>query len=166
MTKLQFCYFMDYEDGKMARVETTGEYEVPFNVFVDNADQFEDAAEGICFLMDINGVGSDIRFFRDEEEFKASGSNFAVPSMVPMGTFPANADEEGFQESPHILFAGIVKDFAWNLGAGEREPNLGMEIETLDMTVNLYMRYDGPVEKGYVVYGSAWIYGNLEPLDT
>ena len=35
MAKLKFLYFMDYEDGEIARVETSddGGLEIPFNIF-------------------------------------------------------------------------------------------------------------------------------------
>ena len=42
MSRLEFCYFQDYEDGKMARMLTTGEYEIPVNIFIDNASELED----------------------------------------------------------------------------------------------------------------------------
>lgn len=38
MAKLKFLYFMDYEDGEIARVETSDDegLEIPFNIFIDN----------------------------------------------------------------------------------------------------------------------------------
>ena len=70
MTKLKFLYFMDYEDGKIARVETSDDegLEIPFNIFIDNADEYTDAKEGSCAI-DICGVGSDIRIFNSEEDY-------------------------------------------------------------------------------------------------
>ena len=44
----------------------------------------------------------------------------------------------------------------------EDEPNCFILVETLEMRVNLYLRYNGPVEPGYIVYGVAWLFGNLQ----
>ena len=108
MTKLKFLYFMDYEDGKIARVETNDDegMEIPFNIFIDNADECTNAKEGPC-IIDICGVGSDIRIFSSEEDYCKDEENKMAPiSMIPMGTFPANNEWEYFEQSPYILFAG------------------------------------------------------------
>ena len=62
MSRLTFCYFQEYENVKMARMLTTGEYEIPVNIFIDNASELEGAKRGYCnidvFRGDLNGVHS------------------------------------------------------------------------------------------------------------
>ena len=163
MAKLKFLYFMDYEDGEIARVETSddGGLEIPFNIFIDNADEYTDAKEGSCAI-DICGVGSDIRIFNSEEDYcKDEKNKMASISMIPMGTFPANNDWEHFEQSPHILFSGRVLDVEWNPSAKSDEPNCDIVVESLGFTFNLYLRYDGTVNVGNIVHGIAWMFGNM-----
>ncbi len=61
-TKVIFDYFMEYEDGKIARLKTTEAYNTPFNLFVDNADTIK-IKTGECCFVDICGVGNDIEVF-------------------------------------------------------------------------------------------------------
>ena len=163
MTRLKFQYFMDYEDGKIARVETTDNegMEIPVNIFIDNADECENAPEGPCAI-DICGVGSDIQIFSSEEDYSKVEENKMAPiSMIPMGTVPANNDWEHFEQSPHILFSGKVLAVEWNPSAGPDEPNCDIAIDTLGFTFNLYLRYEGKVEAGNVVHGVAWLFGDM-----
>ena len=151
---------MDYEDGKMAKMFTTDDMEIPVNIFVDNANEFENAKYGVCF-MDICAVGPRIEIYPTEEEYEATGTHMAIPSMIPIGTFSADPDDKDFEESPHILFTGTVIDVAWNTDAEKGEANCCLLIETLEMMINLYLEYDEPVEKGYIVHGIAWLFGDM-----
>lgn len=161
MNRLAFCCFQGYEDGKMASMQTTGDHEIPVNIFIDNASEMEDAEQGYYYI-DVCGVGENIRVFASEEEYREENPDFGVLSLIPVGTFPANPEEEGFEESPHILFSGIVRGVKWNPEAGEEEPNCCILIETLELIITLYLRYDGPVEEGYIAHGIAWLYGDME----
>lgn len=163
LSRFTFQYFMDYEDGRMARVETTGDLEIPINIFIDNAADFIDAKAGPC-IIDVCGVGSNFKLFASEEEYSSSDPNMAVISLIPSGTFPADPKDESFEQSPHIIYTGRVLDVEWNPKAGENEPNCRVYIETLEMTFSLYLRYEGRIEKGYVIHGVAWLFGDLEML--
>lgn len=164
MSKLIFCYFMDYEDGRMARFETTGNYEIPLNIFIDNASEMASAKEGPCSI-DICGVGNGVRVFASEEEYLEAKTNFALESMVPIGTFPADPDDEHFEESPHILFTGKVIDVRQDPDAEADGPNYCVLVETLELSFYLYIRHDAPIEKGFIVHGVAWLFGDLEMED-
>ena len=161
MNRLKFCYFQDYEDGKMARMLTTGEYEIPVNIFIDNASEFEGVKRGYCNI-DVCAVGSSIDIYASEEEYRQTDSNMDIISMIPMGTFSVKPDDEDFQESPHILFTGKVLDVAWNPEADEDDANCCVLVETLGLMINLYLNYDKPVEKEYIVHGVAWLFGDME----
>ena len=156
MSRLEFFYFQDYEDGKMARMQTTGEYEIPVNIFIDNASELEAAKPGYCNI-DVCSVGSSIDIYASEEEYRQTDSNMDIMSMIPIGTFSAKPDDEAFQESPHILFTGKVLDVVLNPDAEEDEANCCILVETLGLTINIYLNYDRPVEKGYIVHGIAWL---------
>lgn len=162
MTELYFHYFMDYEDGRMARVSIPNDdMDIPVNIFIDNADEYGDAAEGPCAI-EICGVGDNVEIFSSEEDYrKAEGTSMAPISMIPMGTFPANDDWEHFEQSPHILYSGKVLDVEWDPSAEPDEPNCDIAIETLGFTFNLYLRYKGKVEAGNIVHGVAWLYGDM-----
>ncbi len=161
MTELTFKGFMAYEDGKIACVETTDE-EIPVNIFIDNAEEFEDMQEDSPCAVEICGVGSGIKVYASEEDyFMGEGKRMAPVSMIPMGTFPADGDWENFEQSPHILFSGRVLGVAWNPSAEPDDANCDIVVETFGFTFNLYLRYEGPVEPGNIVCGIAWLYGDM-----
>lgn len=161
MSIFRFCFFMDYEEGKMARVETTGEYEIPVNIHIDNADEIEDFQEEYCEI-EVCGIGNNVLFYSSEEDYNAADSKMAVISMIPMGTFSVDPDDNTFEESPHILFTGKVLDVEWDSSADDDEPNCCILIETLGMMINLYIRYNAPIEEGYIIHGVAWLFGDLK----
>lgn len=164
MSLFEFCGFMDYEDGKMARVTTMGEYEIPFNIFIDNASELEDVRARLCSI-DVYGIGSDLSFFATEEEYRASGTRLAPEAMIPIGTFSLNEDDEDFKQSPHILFTGKVIDVDRDSCPGPDGPNCLILIETVGMIMQVYAECDEEIEKDYLVHGVAWLFGNLKPED-
>ncbi len=161
MSRFKLCGFSDYEDGKMGRFETAGPIGIPVNIFIDNAADFTGKERGPCSV-DVCGVGRGIQVFESEETYLATDPKTDVPSLIPMGTFSPSNDGESFEQSPDMSFTGRVLDVDWDREAEEDEPNCCMLIETLELTFRLYLRYDLPVEKGYVVHGAAWLFGDLE----
>ncbi len=163
MTKLNFLCFMDCEDGKIARVETTdGENAgIPVNIFIDNADKYENAQEGPCAI-EIYGVGSDIQIFSSEEDYyKIEGNGMVPVSMIPMGTFPVNDQSEDFEQSPYILFSGKALDVKWDPSAKPNEVNCNIAVETFGFTFTLCLHYEGKVGVGNIVRGVAWLFGDM-----
>ncbi len=160
MTKLELQYYMDYEDGKMGRFETTGDDGgVPVNIFIDNySDDFP--TEGECFI-DIYSLGYNIEVYKTEEEFDAAHSDFrmAVRSMIPMGTFSSGTEDS--EQNPRILFTGKVFGFDKDPEATGDDPNYLIHIDTYGFDFHLYTKYDGELEAGDIVHGVAWIYGDL-----
>ena len=164
MSRFDLCGFTDYEDGKMGRFETEGPIGIPVNIFIDNAADFTGEERGPCSV-DVCGVGRNIQVYESEEAYLATDPKTDVLSLIPMGTFYPSDDGEGFKQSPDISFTGRVLDVDWDREASEDEPNCCMLVETLELTFSLYLRYDLPVEKGYVVHGMAWLFGDLEMTD-
>ncbi|MBR0417271.1 MAG: hypothetical protein IJI56_05630 [Firmicutes bacterium] len=160
MTKLELQYFMDYEDAKMGRFETTGDDGgVPLNILIDNYSE-EFPSEGECFI-DIYSLGYHIEVFKTEEEFDAAHSDFrmAVPSMIPIGTF--SSQEDGSGQDPRILFTGKIFDFEKDPEATGDDPNTLIHLDSYGFDFHLYTKYDGELEAGDIVHGVAWIYGDL-----
>ena len=162
MSKMTFKYFMEYEDGQMARMETTGNLRIPVNIFIDNAAALDNLAEGLCTI-DICGVGStsNIDIYPSEEAYRATSPKMDTISMILMGTFSIHQDDENFQQSPHIIFSGRVLAVEWDPTAAQNKPNCCILIETLEMVINLYVRYDSVIEAGYIVHGVAWLFGEI-----
>ena len=163
MSTLTFVCFMDYKDGKMARMETTEDMEIPVNIFIDNASEFEDLQRETPCSIDIYGVGSNIEVFPSEEAYEASGLQMAPISMIPMGTFPVN-DDPDFMESPHILCSGMVTEVENMPPSNPGDPNYCLTIETLEFEFHLYALLDKPVAAGYIIHGVAWLFGDIVPL--
>ena len=146
----------------MARVETTDELGLPLNIFIDNAADFTAVPAGPCSI-EVYGVGGeDVRLFPSEQAFRAAVTGMEPIAMIPIGTFPAEEGDDLFVQSPHILFAGLVRGVEWNPAAREDEPNCALLVETLELLFQLHLRYEGEVEPGYFVHGVAWLFGDLE----
>lgn len=159
MTDFRFCGFTDYNDGKLAHLETM-ESGIPVNIFAEPDSDFSLQEGDICSV-DIYGEGSNIRFFTDEKAYSASGSQMAPVSMIPMGTFPADPEDKDFQGSPHIIFTGKVIDGKAYPDAVSTEPNFCLMVETLEMILEVYVRYEGNISTGGILSGVAWLYGDI-----
>ena len=155
-----FQYYMDYEDGKMARVSALGEEEIPVNIFIDNAADHADRKPGPCRI-DVSGVGRDVAVFASEEDYDAQqgeGIRFASVSMIPSGTFSPGGED--FQESPDILFTGIVEEAARNPDETS-EANWCARVRSYQLTFDVYFHMDGDVRPGNVLQGAAWLFGEI-----
>ena len=162
MTKVHFYHFVNYEDGKLANLDLS-EDEIPVNIFIDNAEELGDLPECDAEI-DVYGVSGGVDVYKTEDEYYARGKNMAVQSMIPTGTFWVTDRTKQSRPEPTILYSGIVKSIDTDENAPEDRPNYLLEIETYGMTFSLYVRYDGEIQAGDIVSGSAWIYGDLKPL--
>ncbi len=158
MTDFKFCWFSDYEDSKIARLETT-ESEVPVNIYAEPDSDFNLQEDDLCSV-EILGVGSEIEFYEDEDDFQKANTQLASISMIPMGTFSLH-DDDNFQESPHIIFTGKILDVEMNPDADEDEPNCCALVETLEMLVNVYFRAESSITAGGILHGVAWLCGDI-----
>ena len=160
MTDFVFHSFFECEDGRAARLETA-KMGIPVNVFAEEDTDF-DLRDGEACKAELFSVGSqDTGVYPDEAAFEKSGSNMAVLSMIPAGTFPAMDGAEGFEESPWIIYVGTVKEVDTDPEAGPDQPNYCLTVETLEMTVTVYLHYDGPIEPGYILHGTAWLFADV-----
>ena len=157
MNEFVFRYFADCEDGEMARLETA-ESGIPINIFAEDGTDF-DLQDGECCKVELYGIGSQVDVYSTAEAMYATGSRMAVPSMIPMGTFPPKDTAEDFEESAHILFVGKVLAVNTDPEADENQPNYCLTVETLEMTLQLYLRHEGLIEVGSILHGVAWLFG-------
>lgn len=160
MSVFKFYGFSDYEDGKIAHLETSGEIEIPVNIFIDNADEIGDIGECSCSI-DVFAVGNGVVIYSSADDYYAADTKMDVISMIPVGTFPAKEDDENFEQSPHIFFTGKVTDVDYNENSNNDKPNYCITIETVELTFQLYLRYDSIIEVGNIAQGVVWLYGDM-----
>lgn len=160
MTHFIFQGYEKYEDGFMANLITQDEYEMPINIFIDNAEETA-LQEGDACSMVVLGEASELKIFSSEDEFRRSGSAWALPSLCPAGTFPADNDWEHFQPSPHIIFTGYVIDCDYDDDPEEDELNQALLIQSLNLKFTLFLRREQKVAVGSVVEGVAWLFGEI-----
>lgn len=163
LESLHFLGFVDYEEGKMAQVETCEDCEMPLNIFIDNYENYAGLEECDCEI-DIQGVSRDVEIFDSEEDYCANAHTMAPVSLVPVGTFPLNPKDDTFGPSPNVLFSGIVQDAEIDLDAGENNPNCKLTIRTYGFTFDLYIHYDENIKPKSIVCGTAWLYGNIHSI--
>ena len=163
MSKFYFHSFCDYrDDEKLAELNTTDGLEIPMLICIDNYAEVADMKEGYCYI-DVMGIGKNVEVYPTIEAFKCSHEGVHYISMIPIGSFSLKEDDEDFEKSPRILFSGILRAFERNVSAEEDEPNVCLTVETLEFTVNFLTHYDGDLDVGYIVCGSAFLYGDLIP---
>ena len=158
MTDFKFFYFAEYEDGKLAHLETY-DSKIPVNIYAEPNSDFS-LKENECCSVDILGVCSEIKYYENEEEFVKADTVFDVVSMIPIGTFPLDEDEN-FEESPYIIFTGKIIAVDTDPTADSDEPNYFVTLETLEMTVTLLFNSDENISVGGILHGVAWLYGDI-----
>lgn len=158
-TDFRFREFLRDEDGRLVRLETV-ESAIPVNVFADDGSDF-DLREGELCSAELIGDAYELKVYKDEAAFRASGTAFAPESMVPCGTFPPNDDVKDFRQSPRVVFSGSVVDAIADPAAASDEPNCYVTVKTCEMTVTVVARYDGEISPGCVLRGVAWLYGDI-----
>ncbi len=163
MSIFLFENYIDYEDGKMAHVYTNDIDEIPLNIHIDNADQFPDLKLCECEI-DVAGVTGNLDVYQSAEAYNEAGTGFAEKSLIPMGTFSIPTNEDTFRPSADVIFTGQVLDVQWNPDSEPGKPNCCILVETLGFTFSLFLEYAGKIEKGYIVSGSAWLFGKIESI--
>ena len=159
MDKFVFRHFIECEDGQLARIETA-QSGIPVNIFAEDDTDY-DLQDGEECTVTVYGIGNLIDIYQSEEEYYAEGCTMDVPSIIPVGTFPPSNSEESFEESSHCLFVSTVTNVDAAADAAENQPNYCITVETLEMTVVLYLCYEGPIEVGNILHGIAWLFGTI-----
>ena len=166
MSTFIFESYIDYEDGRMAHVYTMEDDDVsgvPLNIHIDNTDLYPALKKCLC-EMTVCGIAGDLDIYTSSDEYKNAGTGFTEKSLIPAGTFPLPGKEESFKPSAHIIFSGKVLDVMKNPDDNPNKPNYCLWIETLGFCFALYLRDEGLIEEGYVVSGSAWLFGDITDI--
>lgn len=160
MTKLLFCYYMDHEGDKMARMETRDDYCIPLNIFASDESDFDLKEESYCDI-DICGFSSEIEVYDSEDEYRKANPRMDIMSVIPTGIFPLDEEDEPFFiQNPNILFSGIVTEA--NRICDDDQFNYELLVRTLDMELNLAVRHDGNIRPGDIVTGFTWLCADIK----
>ena len=161
-SSLRFYGFVPCEDGYEARMATTGETEVPLNVFAEKGTDFFLRWGSLCEFP-VMGTASSrhIQVFSREEDYLRSDIRIACPGISPLGlAYPDGERREPAEEVPVVEFSGVVKHVEVLDPTSHSYPFLA-EIETLGMTVNLFFDSDRVVRPGDLLHCGAWLYGDI-----
>lgn len=156
MTNMTFYYFIDYENGKIARMETIGDYEIPLNVLIENEHNLINMSQGQYKLI-LYAISDNLKFYSSTEAFNASSCNVACNSVFPIGVFSENPNNQNVKESPHILFAGKVMCVEKDAGNSE----CCIYVKTGYFGFYLYASFEDDIRAGYIVYGKAYLYADI-----
>ena len=157
--KFIFRHYTDYEEGKLARVETL-ESEIPVNIHAEDNSDWKLRDGNVCEA-EVFAVGNDIAIYSSEMEYEKAGNRMATISMIPMGTFPADPEDKNFKQNAHVLYTGKVLDVEKNEEAKADEPNYLLAVQTYELQFNLYAHYDGLIEEGNLIHGVAWLFADV-----
>ena len=157
-----FNSYLEYsEEETLARVQTpVEELLVPINISLDEGANM-DLKEGDLCSAALWSNDYEVEIFSSEDEYRKSGTKMAPVSMIPIGTFPANPEQDDFQQNAMILFTGFVREVERNPEPEDGAPFWKIRIETYGLVFDLYYFEDEPVEPGYLIHGRAWLYGRL-----
>ena len=160
-SRLVFHGFAPYEGGRLARMATAGELEIPVNVYADPGTDLMMPLGTACEFA-LYGITSEssIQIFHRMTDYLRSDIPVGCPGMMPAGAVPTEEQEgEGtFAQTPVVLFSGIVQSVEV-LGPQPGRPPFLAEIRTLGMTVNLYYDCDRAVRPGDLFFCDAWLFG-------
>ncbi len=157
-----FNSYLEYsEEETLARVQTpVEELLVPINISLDEGADM-DLKEGDLCSAALWSNDYEVEIFSSEDEYRQSGTQMAPVSMIPIGTFPANPEQDDFRQNAMILFTGFVREVERNPEPEDGAPFWKIRIETYGLVFDLYYFEDEPIEPGYLLHGRVWMYGRL-----
>ena len=162
-SRMVFYGVFPYEQGHMAHMTTAGDAEIPVNVYADPGTDFF-MPRGTACEFALQGIANSrsIEVFSREEDYLRSDVRIACPGIIPVGTFATEDEERNgtFKEVPTVVFSGIVKNVEV-LEPMQDRPAFFAEIQTLDLTINLYYDCDKAVRPGDLFFCEAWLWGDI-----
>ena len=161
-----FDSYIDYDENEtLARVRVPAEeLEVPVNISLDKGSDMNLKTGDLCEAA-LWSNDYEVQIFASDDEYRKAGTQMAPVSMIPMGTFSPNPDQEDFQQNAMILFTGFVREAERNPEPEDGAPIWRIRIETYGLIFDLYYFKDEPVEPGYLVHGRAWLYGEVHKVE-
>ncbi len=175
MTKLHFCGYEKVNGTVLAHVKTAN-MGIPMVVMADNYETYPELSPQVC-QMDICGIGYHIRVFRDAEAFANTGTMMSEISMIPVGLFP-DEDQEDIGPDPVVAFSGIVEkvdrmiedpdnpsdEIADEANDLETDLTHVVVVKSLDFSMQCAVSWQGEIEPGNIVTGMAGLFGDIEPM--
>lgn len=157
-----FNSYLEYsEDEMLARVQVqTEDLPVPVNISLDEGSDMN-LEEGDSCEAALWSNEYEVKIFSSDDEYRRAGTQMAPVSMIPIGTFPTNPDQEDFQQNAMIYFTGFAREVERNPEPEEGAPVWRIRVETYGLTFDLFYFEDEPVAPGYLVHGRTWLYGAL-----
>ncbi len=161
LTDLKFNEYLDFEDGRIASMKTMGdsELEIPVNVFAEPGSDLS-LPEGAVCPVELFSSDFEVDTYDSAEDVKES-TNMAPIAMIPIGTFPLEADDPSFRQSPWIIFNGKVIHLALrrchDSDPADNDYALCVTVETADLLVTLEVQCEAEVELGEYWHGTAFL---------
>ena len=151
----------------MAHMTTAGDVEIPVNVYADPGTDFF-MPRGTACEFALQGIANSrsIEVFSRKEDYLRSDVRIACPGLIPVGAFATEEEERKgtFREVPTAVFSGVVKSVEV-LEPETARPAFFAEIQTLDLTVNLYYDCDRAVRPGDLFFCEALLWGDIVKED-
>ena len=168
-TKLKLFWIQPNGASALATVETIGWYGIRVGITLDNPEDFTDGTSGICSC-EIKGETDDFEVYATEEAFYNADLGCASRSLFPLGLITPDRTAEDSAQCSLIEFAGEVIQVTRLRPDEDESPNYRVLVDTLDMVVDLGIRYDGAIQPGYYIHCATMLHGAIQmeeliPLD-
>ena len=167
MTKATFGSYIDYDETeKLARIyvsENDASPSIPLNVSLEDGSDVDLVEGESCEVSIWSNEYSDLGVYTPEECAEQGFGSVLPHKLIPSGTFPADPSKEReFTQNATIVFTAVVLEAEKTVDPEDDEPCYKLLLEAYGLTFSLLYFGHGPVEPGYVVDGTAWIYGKLK----
>lgn len=136
-TEVIFRKFFEADDNMLGHFRMEKGYHIPLNICIDNMHEVEIQPDEVQSIT-IHSISREIEVYPTEEMYEKSVGAWAPISLIPIGTFPADDEDEEWEASAHILFSGKVLEVDYNSDAEPERPNYALLIETVDMMFILH----------------------------
>lgn len=147
------------EDGIIFHLETK-QFGFPVNVIAEKGSA-QNLQDGETCTVQLYGTVSRVDIYQSKEALYADRCTLAVPSLVTVGMFPPEEGEESLEVFPISLIVGTVLEVDIINRDADNQPNCCVTVETLEMTVRLYLCYEGKIEVGNIVAAIVLLCGTV-----
>ena len=95
-------------------------------------------------------------------EWKPLRKRFFRGFVVTFYTLNTKEDKD-FQQSAHIICTGKVLEVRKEekIKSEEEGPNYLLDVQTYELELHLYTYFEGDIQKGNIISGGMWLFGNV-----
>ena len=137
----------------------------PVNVTIPDALMCPDFKEDEVYKCQLSCFVESIEIFKNKEDFNKVHDGIAEKSFFPTGSFPANKDDEDFEQSSHAWINGIVENVEKKTNSYTNRNFYVVTVNSLDMSFDLLVADTDAelagIEKGDIVSAWVWISGKI-----